>query len=227
MSIEVLELRDVVKKYTSGDRCVDVLKRINLTIEAGASIAVTGPSGSGKSTLLNIMGTLDRPDEGSVVIGGASTADMDDAAICAIRREKIGFVFQQHHLLPQCDVLENVLIPSAAEPGCETPDDYAKELIDRVGLADRMRHRTNELSGGQRQRVAIARALVNEPSLLLADEPTGNLDSRTSAEIMTLFDELNESGNTIVIVTHENDIASHTRRTIELLDGKVVVDQAA
>ncbi len=220
MSIEVLELRDVVKKYTSGDRCVDVLKRINLTIEAGASIAVTGPSGSGKSTLLNIMGTLDRPDEGSVVIGGASTADMDDAAICAIRREKIGFVFQQHHLLPQCDVLENVLIPSAAESGCETPDDYAKELIDRVGLGTRMSHRPAELSGGECQRVALVRALINKPVLVLADEPTGSLDSATSGELAKLMIEINrERGTALVVVTHSEGLAERMTDQYELKDG--------
>lgn len=223
MSVEVLELRNVIKRYKSGDRCIDVLRGVGLTIEAGASIAVTGPSGSGKSTLLNIMGTLDVPDEGEVRIGGEPTAGLDDSAICSIRREKIGFVFQQHHLLPQCDVLENVLIPSAAEPGEETPDDYARELIERVGLGARMSHRPGELSGGECQRVALVRALINKPVLVLADEPTGSLDSAASGELAKLMIELNrERGTALVVVTHSDGLAEKMATQYELKDGLLV-----
>jgi putative ABC transport system ATP-binding protein len=186
-----------------------------------------GPSGSGKSTLMNLLGCLDTPTSGSYVLNGRQVSGLEDVELARLRTEEIGFVFQTFNLLARSTALANVELPLVyANISRVERRRQAERALERVGLSDRMHHRPNELSGGQRQRVAIARALVNEPSLLLADEPTGNLDSRTSAEIMTLVDELNEAGNTIVVVTHEKEIASHARRVVQLLDGKVVDDRA-
>lgn len=223
----VLELIDVVKRYVSGRNSVEVLSGISLKIGAGSSVAVTGPSGSGKSTLLNIMGTLDRADSGTVRIGGLDAGGLDDSGLCRIRREKVGFVFQQHHLLPQCDVLENVLIPSAAESGMKVPEDYARELIERVGLGARISHRPSELSGGECQRVALVRALINKPAVLLADEPTGSLDRKASDELIRLMLELNSaSGTALVVVTHSEKLAGAMGQRYSLKDGKLETNRS-
>jgi len=228
LSTMLITIRDLSKVYRVGTEDVRALDGIDLEVAAGEYLATMGPSGSGKSTLMNLLGCLDTPSSGSYVLNGRQVSGLEDVELARIRNEEIGFVFQTFNLLGRATALANVELPLVYSSTSRTERrERAERALERVGLADRMRHRPNELSGGQRQRVAIARALVNGPSLLLADEPTGNLDSRTSAEIMTLFDELNASGNTIVIVTHENDIALHARRTIELLDGKVVVDRAA
>ena len=220
MSSVVLELKDVAKRYRSGDRSVDVLNGVSLQVNAGDSIAITGPSGSGKSTLLNIMGTLDSADSGEVRVGGERTSELDDAGLCQIRREKVGFVFQQHHLLPQCDVLENALIPTASEPRAEVSDTYARELINRIGLSSRIGHRPSELSGGECQRVALVRALINRPVLVLADEPTGSLDAESSAELAKLMVELNrEKGTALVVVTHSEALAAQMFDRYELRNG--------
>jgi len=224
----LITIRDLSKVYRVGTEDVRALDGVDLDVAAGEYLAIMGPSGSGKSTLMNLLGCLDTPSAGSYVLNERQVSGLDDVELARIRNEEIGFVFQTFNLLGRATALANVELPLVYSSTTRAERRrQAERALERVGLADRMRHRPNELSGGQRQRVAIARALVNGPSLLLADEPTGNLDSRTSGEIMVLFDELNESGNTIVIVTHENDIASHARRTIELLDGKVVVDRAA
>jgi putative ABC transport system ATP-binding protein len=224
----LIAIKDLSKVYRVGTEDVRALDGIDLEVEAGEYLATMGPSGSGKSTLMNLLGCLDTPSSGSYVLNGRQVSGLEDVELARIRNEEIGFVFQTFNLLGRATALANVELPLVYSSTTRAERrERAERALERVGLADRMRHRPNELSGGQRQRVAIARALVNGPSLLLADEPTGNLDSRTSAEIMTLFDALNASGNTIVIVTHENDIASHARRTIELLDGKVVVDRVA
>jgi len=224
----LITIRDLAKVYRVGTEDVRALDGIDIDVQAGEFLATMGPSGSGKSTLMNLLGCLDTPSSGSYVLNGRQVSGLEDVELARIRNEEIGFVFQTFNLLGRATALANVELPLVYSSTTRTERrERAERALERVGLADRMRHRPNELSGGQRQRVAIARALVNGPSLLLADEPTGNLDSRTSSEIMTLFDELNESGNTIVLVTHENDIASHARRTIELLDGKIVVDRAA
>jgi putative ABC transport system ATP-binding protein len=222
----LITIRELEKVYRLGTEDVRALDGVDLDVEKGEYLAIMGPSGSGKSTLMNLLGCLDTPSNGSYVLNGRQVSGLEDVELARIRNEEIGFVFQTFNLLARATALANVELPLVySRVSRAERRERAERALERVGLADRMGHRPNELSGGQRQRVAIARALVNEPSLLLADEPTGNLDSRTSKEIMALFDELNRSGNTIVIVTHESDIAAHARRNIELLDGKVVVDQ--
>jgi putative ABC transport system ATP-binding protein len=222
----LLELAGVKRNYEMGAERVHALAGVDLEIERGEYVAIMGPSGSGKSTLMNLLGCLDTPSEGSYRINGTAVEGLGDVELAALRNKEIGFVFQTFNLLPRTSALENVELPLvyAGVPKKERRD-KALSALERVNLADRAKHQPNELSGGQRQRVAIARALVNEPSILLADEPTGNLDSATSEEIMGLFDELHAQGNTVILVTHEAEIAAHAERRIVLRDGKVVTDE--
>lgn len=221
----VLELRDVVRTYQLGAERVHALRGISLDIADNEYVAIMGPSGSGKSTLMNIIGCLDVPTSGTYSLGGEPVASKDESELAEIRNRMIGFVFQTFNLIPRADILHNVELPLIyGGIGRVERLERARDALEKVGLAERMRHRPNELSGGQRQRVAIARALVFEPSIILADEPTGNLDSKTGAEIMSLFDELHASGQTIILVTHEDMIASHAARTIRLHDGRIESD---
>jgi putative ABC transport system ATP-binding protein len=223
---ELIELANIYKIYDMGAEKVHALNGIDLRIERGEYVAIMGASGSGKSTLMNLIGCLDTPSSGSYRLNGVAVEELDDTALAAIRNKEIGFVFQTFNLLARTDALHNVELPLiyAGMPRRERRE-RARHALERVGLADRMHHHPNELSGGQRQRVAIARALVNGPSLLLADEPTGNLDSATSVEIMELFDELHGAGNSVLLVTHESEIAAHAWRQVNLRDGKVLSDQ--
>ncbi len=216
----------LTREYDMGSELVRALRGVSIQIRRNEYVAVMGPSGSGKSTLMNLVGCLDTPTSGEYWLNGQKVSDLADDDLARIRNKEIGFVFQTFNLLPRADALHNVELPLiyAGMPARERRQRAARAL-QRVGLGDRMDHRPNELSGGQRQRVAIARALVNEPSILLADEPTGNLDSATGNEIMVLFEELHGAGQTIVLVTHEHDIAAHARRQIHLLDGKVERDE--
>ncbi len=224
----LIEFRRVHKVYDMGSEKVHALAGVDLDIEAGEYVAVMGPSGSGKSTLMNLIGCLDTPSEGGYTLNGKPVQGLADAELAAIRNQEIGFVFQTFNLLARTDALHNVELP-LIYAGVRRRERRARALraLERVGLGDRVTHQPSELSGGQRQRVAIARALVNDPSILLADEPTGNLDTGTSREIMQLFDELQATGNTVVLVTHEADIAAHARRRIHLRDGRVERDEAA
>jgi putative ABC transport system ATP-binding protein len=219
----VLELDGVSRVYRMGDSDVRALDGVSLRVERGELVAVTGASGSGKSTLLNVVGCLDRPTAGRYRLDGGEVATLDDDALAAIRNRKIGFVFQSFHLLPRLTALQNVELPLVyARVAREERRHRALETLRLVGLDDRVAHRPDQLSGGQRQRVAIARALVHSPALLLADEPTGNLDSESSAEILRLFDRLHERGNTIVVVTHEAEVARRAQRVVRLRDGRIV-----
>jgi putative ABC transport system ATP-binding protein len=222
----LIEIRDLVKVYQMGDATVRALDGVTLDLDRGEYIAIMGPSGSGKSTLMNLIGCLDTPTSGSYRLNGQNVAELNDDELARIRNKEVGFVFQTFNLLSRTSALENVEVPLvyAGVPRQERHR-KAKEMLAAVGLGDRMHHQPNELSGGQRQRVAVGRALINGPSILLADEPTGNLDSKTGAEIMDLFDKLNQAGNTIVLVTHEEDIAAHARRVVRLRDGKVLDDK--
>jgi putative ABC transport system ATP-binding protein len=221
----LIELEDVRKTYVMGTEEVHALDGVDLEVEAGEYLAVMGASGSGKSTLMNLVGCLDTPSSGRYVLRGTAVESLDDSELAAIRNREIGFVFQTFNLLPRTTALGNVELPLIyAGVGRRERRRRAAETLERVGLADRMDHQPNELSGGQRQRVAIARALVNDPSILLADEPTGNLDSATSVEIMDLFDQLHAGGNTVILVTHETDIAAHAHRQVTLRDGRVLSD---
>ncbi|MFZ5788883.1 MAG: ABC transporter ATP-binding protein [Acidobacteriota bacterium] len=205
---------------------VRALDGVDFAVERGEYVAIMGPSGSGKSTLMNLIGCLDTPSSGSYTLNDQLVNELDDDALARIRNREIGFVFQTFNLLARTSALENVEVPLIYS-GVSRQERHqrARKMLELVGLSDRMHHQPSELSGGQRQRVAVARALINEPSILLADEPTGNLDSRTGTEIMALFDELNRQGNTIVLVTHEEDIASHARRVVRLRDGKILEDR--
>ena len=223
--MSIIELHDVHKVYDMGAEQVRALNGVDLTITRGEYVAIMGPSGSGKSTMMNLLGCLDTPSTGSYVLNGTAVEKLNDQELAAIRNKEIGFVFQTFNLLARTDALQNVELPLiyAGIPRKERRE-RAQRALARVGLTDRAHHLPNELSGGQRQRVAIARALVNDPSILLADEPTGNLDTATSTDIMNLFDELHSQGNTVILVTHEPDIAAHADRKIVLRDGKVLTD---
>jgi len=222
----LVELNGIGKIYRIGGQSVRVLSEISLAIEAGEFVAIVGPSGSGKSTLMNLIGLLDTPDDGEYWLNGKLVSDMRDRELARTRNKEVGFVFQTFNLLPRADALHNVETP-LIYGGVRRKERIRRAAValERVGLADRMRHRPNEMSGGQRQRVAVARALVTEPSILLADEPTGNLDSATSLEIMNLFDELHAAGHTIIVVTHEAEIAARAHRTIVLRDGMIERDE--
>ncbi|HAF46324.1 MAG: ABC transporter ATP-binding protein [Flavobacteriales bacterium] len=221
----ILKLRGITRDFKLGSQTVHVLKSIDLDIFKNQYVALMGPSGSGKSTLMNLLGCLDTPTAGSYKLNGNDVSVMGDNELAEIRNHEIGFVFQTFNLLPRSTALENVALPLVyAGQGKEEREARAAEVLTQVGLADRMDHRPNQLSGGQRQRVAVARALVNNPALILADEPTGNLDSKTSEEIMKLFDDIQAAGNTVVLVTHEEDIAQHAKRVIRLVDGQINSD---
>lgn len=226
MSNQVISIRNIAKHYQVGTQLVKAIKTISLDIKHNEYVALMGPSGSGKSTLMNILGCLDTPTHGEYFLAGDDVSKMDDNALADIRNRQIGFVFQTFNLLPRSTALENVMLPLVyAGYSKEERIEMAKKTLENVHLADRMNHRPNELSGGQRQRVAVARALVNNPAIILADEPTGNLDSKTSIEIMGLFEEIQDMGNTVIVVTHEEDIAKHAHRIIRLIDGEVSSDE--
>ena len=224
----LLQLQDVSKRFDSPEsgEHLEVLRSVNLELGRGASLAIVGPSGSGKSTLLNIIGTLDRPSSGNVVLSGRNLSSLTDEELAAVRNEKIGFVFQSHYLLPQCSVLENVLVPTVPRRGRrndKTVAERAQKLLARVGLAERTNHRPGQLSGGERQRVAVVRALINEPEFLLADEPTGALDAASAAELARLLLELNrQDGVALIVVTHALDLARQMQRVYELRRGELI-----
>ncbi|HUU35148.1 MAG TPA: ABC transporter ATP-binding protein [Vicinamibacterales bacterium] len=221
----LIETKDLWKTYTMGDEEIHALRGVSVQIEKGEYVAIMGPSGSGKSTLMNLIGCLDTPSKGTYLLNGKEASTMNDNELARIRNEEIGFVFQTFNLLPRATALHNVELP-LVYAGISSKErlERAKAALEKVELGPRMNHKPNELSGGQRQRVAIARALVNNPSILLADEPTGNLDSKTGIEIMALFERLYEAGNTIVLVTHEADVAAHAKRQILIRDGQVEKD---
>jgi len=222
----LISIRNLRKIYRMGEVEVRALDGLDLEVEAGEYLAIMGPSGSGKSTLMNLIGCLDTPTSGEYILNNQRVSDLDDGELASIRNHEIGFVFQTFNLLARSTALANVELPLIyARVPAKERHRRAREVLERVGLGDRVKHQPNELSGGQQGRVAVARALINDPSILLADEPTGNLDSKTSAEIMELFDKLNAAGNTLIVVTHEADIAAHARRVVRMLDGKIVADE--
>jgi len=221
----IIQTHNLQRRYRMGGELIHALRGVDLSIQKGEYVAIMGPSGSGKSTLMNLIGCLDSPDEGEYWLNGKLVSDMKDRELARVRNRDVGFVFQTFNLLPRADALHNVELP-LVYAGVKRKEriERARKALERVGLGERINHRPSEMSGGQRQRVAIARALVTEPSILLADEPTGNLDSATSEEIMSLFDDLHESGHTITLVTHEPDIAEHARRVLVLRDGAIEQD---
>ncbi len=222
----LIQVRGVAKIYQVGNQEVQALRHIDLDIHKNEFVALMGPSGSGKSTLMNVLGCLDTPTKGSYTLNGQDVGSMPDDDLAEVRNREIGFIFQTFNLLPRYSALENVALPQIYQGiGRAERNARATEVLTQVGLSDRMSHKPNELSGGQRQRVAVARALVNKPSIILADEPTGNLDTKTSYEIMALLDHIHQSGNTIILVTHEEDIAQHAHRVIRLRDGLVESDE--
>lgn len=222
----IIHLENIRKNYYMGKQALQVLKGIDLDIHKNEYVALMGPSGSGKSTLMNILGCLDSPTGGLYVLNGHDVSKMEDNALADIRNKEIGFVFQQFNLLPRLTAVDNVALPLVyAGIPKKRRTEMAMEVLNKVGLADRSHHKPNELSGGQSQRVAIARALVNNPSIILADEPTGNLDTKTSIEIMDIFGQIQQSGNTVVLVTHEEDIAKHAHRIVRLRDGLIESDK--
>jgi putative ABC transport system ATP-binding protein len=222
---QIISIKHLKKTYKIGDEIIEALKDVSLSISKNEYVALMGPSGSGKSTLMNMLGCLDSPTSGEYVLNNLSVAKMSDNELAEVRNKEIGFVFQTFNLLPRASTLDNVALPLIYAGFTKIDrDKRAKEVLESVGLGNRMNHKPNELSGGQRQRVAIARALVNDPAIILADEPTGNLDSKTSVEIMGLFEEIHKKGNTIILVTHEEDIALHAHRIVRLKDGLVESD---
>lgn len=222
----LIKIEGLTKTYTIGEETVNALNGVDLEIFKNQYVALMGPSGSGKSTLMNILGCLDRPSSGDYFLNGPNVATLTDNALAEIRNKEIGFVFQTFNLLPKYSALENVALPLVYAGWTEQKRlSRAKEVLEQVGLGNRMQHKPNELSGGQRQRVAVARALVNNPSIILADEPTGNLDTKTSHEIMRLFQDIHDLGNTVILVTHEEDIAAHAHRIIRMRDGKVELEK--
>jgi len=221
----LITLIDIGRKYVIGAETIHALKSVSLTIEKGEFVALMGPSGSGKSTLMNILGCLDTPTKGTYILNGNQVSEMSDSELAEIRNKEIGFVFQTFNLLPRSSSLENVALPLVyAGVSRAQREDRAQKTLESVGLGNRVHHKPNELSGGQRQRVAVARALVNNPSIILADEPTGNLDTKTSVEIMGLLEEIHLKGNTIILVTHEEDIAQHAHRIVRMRDGLIEND---
>lgn len=226
MSNEVINIKDIKKIYKVGNQEVRALDGVDLHIGRNEYVAIMGPSGSGKSTMMNILGCLDSPSSGQYILNGTDVSSMADSQLAEVRNKEIGFIFQSFNLLPRYSALENVALPLIYSGDTRTERERrAEEALESVDLTDRMHHKPNELSGGQRQRVAVARALVNNPSMILADEPTGNLDTKTSVEIMKLFAKIHNKGNTIIVVTHEEDIARHAHRIIRLRDGKIESDE--
>lgn len=225
--MSVIRLRNISRRYSMGGEVIHALRDVSLDIERGEYVAIMGPSGSGKSTLMNLIGCLDTPSSGQYELSDVDVSQMDDNELAEIRNEKIGFVFQTFNLLPRSTALHNVELPLIyAGIPLAARRQRTLEALDQVGLKDRVQHKPNELSGGQRQRVAVARALVTNPSIILADEPTGNLDSKTGAEIMALFEQLSNRGNTLIVVTHEESVARHAHRIIRILDGLIASDEA-
>ncbi|WP_396218243.1 ABC transporter ATP-binding protein [Flavobacterium sp.] len=225
MKTPIIDIKGITRDFQLGSETVNVLKGIDLLINKGEYVALMGPSGSGKSTLMNILGCLDTPTSGSYILNGKQVSEMHDDELAEIRNKEIGFVFQTFNLMPRTTALDNVALPMVyAGFSKDERNKRATEVLTQVGLADRMDHKPNQLSGGQRQRVAVGRALVNKPSIILADEPTGNLDSKTSIEIMKLFGEIHANGNTVILVTHEEEIAAHAHRIIRLRDGIIEND---
>lgn len=225
MNQEVIRIKGIKKIYKVGNQEVRALNGVDIQINKNEYVAIMGPSGSGKSTMMNILGCLDSPSEGEYILNGTDVSKMDDNDLAVIRNKEIGFIFQSFNLLPRYTALDNVALPLIySGESREKREDRARVALENVDLKDRMHHKPNELSGGQRQRVAVARALVNNPSIILADEPTGNLDTKTSIDIMKLFEEIHEQGNTVILVTHEEDIAKHAKRIIRLRDGIIESD---